>query len=50
MDCTSSMSSWINRAKETLNDVIDSIVEECKNEGNLQVRVCFVGYRDIGDS
>ena len=50
MDCTSSMSSWISRAKETLNDVIDSIIEECKNEGNLQVRVCFVGYRDIRDS
>ena len=50
MDCTSSMSSWIKRAKETLNDVIDNIVEECKNEGNLKVRVCFVGYRDIKDS
>lgn len=49
MDCTSSMSLWIDRAKETLNEVIDSIVEECKNEGNLSVRVSFVGYRDIKD-
>lgn len=29
--------------------MIDNIVEECKNEGNLQVRICFVGYRDIKD-
>lgn len=49
MDCTSSMSSWITKAKETLNEIIDKIVEECKEEGNLKVRVCFVGYRDITD-
>lgn len=49
MDCTSSMSSWIKKAKETLNKIIDQIIEECKEEGNLKVRVCFVGYRDIKD-
>jgi len=49
MDCTSSMSSWIAKAKETLNEIIDKVVEECKQEGNLKVRVCFVGYRDIKD-
>jgi len=50
MDCTSSMSSWITKAKETLNDIIDKVVEECKEEGNLKVRVSFIGYRDIGDT
>jgi len=49
MDCTGSMQSWINNAKETLNDIIDKVVEECKGEGNLKVRVSFIGYRDIGD-
>lgn len=47
MDCTGSMQSWINKAKETLNEIIDKVVEECKEEGNLKVRVSFVGYRDI---
>jgi len=32
-----------------LNEIIDKVVEECKEEGNLKVRVCFVGYRDIKD-
>jgi len=50
MDCTSSMSSWITKAKETLNEIIDKVIEECKEEGNLKVRVCFVGYRDISDN
>ena len=50
MDCTSSMASWIEKAKQTLHDIVNSIVEECKEDGgNLKVRVCFVGYRDIKD-
>lgn len=49
MDCTSSMDSWIQKAKNTLNEIVDSIVDECKKEGNLKVRVSFVGYRDIKD-
>lgn len=47
MDCTSSMSSWIENAKATLIDIINEVVKECKDEGNLKVRVCFIGYRDI---
>lgn len=47
MDCTASMQSWIDKAKETLNEIIDKVIEECKEEGNLKVRVCFIGYRDI---
>ena len=51
MDCTSSMSSWIVKAKQTLNEIVNSIIEECKEDGsNLKVRVCFVGYRDIQDT
>lgn len=49
MDCTSSMSPWIAKSKETLIQIIDKIIAECKDEGNLAVRVSFVGYRDIKD-
>lgn len=51
MDCTSSMGHWITKAKETLVEIIDKIVDECKGEGeNLKVRVCFIGYRDYNDT
>jgi len=50
MDCTASMQSWIDKAKETLNEIIDKVIEECKEEGNLKVRVCFIGYRDIKEA
>lgn len=50
MDCTSSMSSWIVKAKETLIEIVNKVVEECKDEGNLKVRVSFIGYRDIDDT
>ena len=46
MDCTGSMSSWISRSKDTLKTIINKV--KADNEG-LTVRVCFVGYRDIGD-
>lgn len=46
LDCTSSMWSWIDRAKNTLKQIVDNIVKD--NKG-LQVRVCFVGYRDHCD-
>ena len=44
------MSTWIQTAKETLNDIINNIIEECKNEGNLKVRIGFIGYRDIKEA
>ena len=48
LDATASMSSWIKRAKETLLDIIDSVHNECKSEGEtFNIRVCFIGYRDI---
>ena len=47
MDCTASMSSWIERSKVTLKEIIDTV--KSQNTG-LKVRVSFVGYRDIKDS
>lgn len=42
-DCTSSMWSWIDRAKKTLQEIISNVVSS--TEG-LKVRVSFIGYRD----
>ena len=47
LDCTSSMYSWIDRAKKTLQEIVQNVVDSC--EGNLKVRVTFVGYRDHCD-
>lgn len=46
LDCTSSMSTWIERSKKTLQEIISNVVESCDG---LKVRVCFVGYRDHCD-
>ena len=46
LDCTSSMWSWIDRAKKTLTEIVNNTVASCEG---LKVRVCFVGYRDIKD-
>lgn len=46
LDCTGSMSSWIERSKETLQKIIESIKVEYSG---LHVRVCFVGYRNAKD-
>lgn len=46
LDCTASMSSWINRSKETLKEILNNIKEQYKG---LKVRCAFVGYRDIND-
>jgi hypothetical protein len=47
LDCTGSMGSWIERSKTTLKEIIHSVKKE---NDSLVVRVCFVGYRDIGES
>ena len=44
LDCTGSMYSWIQRSKDTLHQIIDSVRKE--NAG-LEVRVAFVAYRDV---
>jgi hypothetical protein len=41
------MSSWIERAKSTLTQIVTNVVNSCDG---LKVRVCFVGYRDYGNS
>ena len=46
LDCTASMGSWIERSKDTLYQIIESVKTE--NKG-LKVRVSFVAYRDIGE-
>lgn len=50
MDCTGSMSSWIEHSKNTLSQVIDTIKEKMSKAGKqLVFRVAFVGFRDFGD-
>jgi len=46
-DCTSSMYSWIDRAKKTLQEIITNVISS--TEG-LEVRVSFIGYRDHCDT
>lgn len=48
LDCTGSMSAWIQAAKEQ----IEAIVEKTRHEyasSDLRFEVAFVGYRDYGD-
>jgi len=44
------MSSWIQRAKKTLAEIIDTTLEECKSEMNLKARIHVIGYRDYCDA
>ena len=46
LDETGSMSSWIQRSKETLKGIIENVK---KDYAGLKVRVSFVGYRDVQD-
>ena len=48
LDCPSSMGSWIERAKTTLQQIVQNVVDSA--DGNLQVKICFVGYRDHCDT
>lgn len=38
------MGGWIQRSKDTLREIIDNVKNTNKD---LNVRVCFVGYRDF---
>jgi len=52
LDATNSMKPWIDRAKETLSEIIDNVVKESEEEdpeNKLKVRVCFIGFRDHKD-
>ena len=46
LDCTSSMHSWIERAKTTLKQIVTDVASSCDG---LKIRICFVGYRDHCD-
>lgn len=46
LDTTSSMSSWIERSKNTLKEIIQKVKTDY---ASLTIRVCFIGYRDIKD-
>ena len=46
LDCTSSMHSWIERAKTTLKQIVTNVASSCDG---LKIRICFVGYRDHCD-
>ena len=46
IDCTGSMSDWIENSKATLTRVIDQTVE---GNSDMAVRVAFIGYRDLVD-
>jgi hypothetical protein len=46
MDCTGSMSKWIDQAHSTISDIINKV--KSKVVGYL-FRVAFVGYRDFCD-
>lgn len=48
LDCTSSMSSWIDKVKNSLNKIIQKAIQECEDAGNLSCRISFIGYRDFG--
>lgn len=46
MDCTGSMSPWIEAAKKELKSIIDIIVEQ---HTGIKIRISFVAYRDFCD-
>lgn len=49
VDSTGSMLNWIKRATETINEIIDKLVQDNRHMGNTIVRVALIGYRDVLD-
>ena len=49
LDSTGSMGPWIQRARETINQIIDKLIDDNKDQGNTIVRVSIIGYRDVID-
>ena len=45
VDCTGSMSKYLDQTKENIEFIVNSIKEEFENK----VKIAFVGYRDHGD-
>jgi len=46
MDCTGSMGSWIQKAK----DIINALAEQILYKFSSSVAMAFIGYRDFGDA
>jgi vacuole morphology and inheritance protein 14 len=46
VDCTKSMTSWIEKCKEEVKNIITYVKNQ--HEG-VAVRVAFIGYRDISN-
>lgn len=47
MDCTGSMETWIQAAKDQITTITNDALRE--NDDNTTIRIGFVGYRDYGD-
>lgn len=47
MDCTSSMTPWIEECKESVLEILEKIKEE---NPECKIRMSFVGYRDFDQS
>ena len=50
LDVTASMGSWVDKAKETINEIIDKVVKDSEEEGKVNVKVSFIGYTDHSES
>lgn len=46
LDCTSSMTPWIQAAKNKLIETLESV---CEVNKNYEIHVAFIGYRDYGE-
>jgi len=46
IDCTSSMAGFISSVKNSIQNIVDRVLV---TNGNMNLRLAIVGYRDIGD-
>lgn len=46
LDCTASMGTWIDAAR---NKILDLLEDLCEKHPNFKIYVAFCGYRDFGD-
>jgi vacuole morphology and inheritance protein 14 len=47
IDCTGSMSSWINACKKEIISIMDAVRNQFFN---IQIKISVVAYRDHGDT
>lgn len=46
LDCTASMGTWIDAAK---NKILDLLEDLCEKNKNFKIYAAFIGYRDFGE-